>query len=572
MIYYIILLIILAIITFKFFINAGPKDVNKYKFLFRNDIFSSTKKGGTTYQLAPVMRGKAYKPSYLYFPDREQYLVYGSLEPFGFRRYDFYAPPHKVSVRSHVLLNSKGEVLQTLNANLNFSVQTGLFFTPEFYINWLESGDRTEIPYAGRYNQDMKMNSIQFADRFRELYAEADYIEFVNLRTQYSDRINAGVVFKIKQEWHILLDSENDSHIYAGNLKEDKRTEVDTYTYRLKFDYKDPDRDRTNPYPQSPPLLKSVYLETNDTRPSGFNRWASHDGLKMVKYQKFSSTGWHGIAEIKGIPIYVPGTKEGIAYMEYKTGKQRIHFKIPDVTKHDFFMTYNLGVRSFKIPSQLQLNESLVFIESTQNFAHFLRDGGGVYVLRPCATSECNTSSLPKGMKEERYAELPMSLQVALMDIEGTSQLQIAAWYPEIKLLGNLNYLRITGELDVFPDEISVLTKLEVLDLNTCRVQAISPKIAELKHLKLLNLYANGLDHFPEEICELTELTHLDIGANNISEIPNCISQLTKLRELNLLSLENISLPETMLSMKELRIKGAEELKEALPKKFHFLL
>lgn len=575
MIYYIVSLLILTVIAFKFFGNSTPKDINKYKFLFRNDIFSSakkeTQKGSEKYQLAPVMRGKAYKPYYVYYPEKEQYLVCSRLEPFGFRRYDAYAPPFKKEITSHVLLDNKGEVLQSFDAEFNFSHRSGIFFTQDFYINWLDSGDTTKLSYAGVYNKDIKMNKIQFADKFRELYAKAAYTEYVNLRTKYSDDIGKGIVFKIKEEWHILLDAVMDSRIYAGNLKENERTGVHSYIYSLKFDYNDPDYKLINPYPQSPPLIKSVYLETNNSRPYRFNSKATHDGLKLVKYQKLSSTGWQGVAAIKGIPIFVPGTGEGIAYMKYKIGNETIHFKIPDVTKYDYRSVYNLGVRTFKIPTELQITAPLVFIESMQNFAHYQRIGGGVYVIKPCKISEYNVSSLPKGISEERYGKLPLSLQVALLDIEGTTELKTEEWYPEIKLLSNLKYLKITGMIAVLSEDISVLKKLEVLDLRSCGIKVIPNEIVELKELKILDLFSNNLNSFPLEICKLKELTHLNIGFNNIVEIPSCISNLSKLRELDLLSLDAISLPETMVNMKELRIRRTEKLKETLANRFHFL-
>ncbi|WBX72718.1 hypothetical protein PG913_07305 [Tenacibaculum pacificus] len=574
MIYYIISLLILIVIAFKIFGNSVPKDINKYKFLFRNDIFSSSKKeaqkDSKVYQLAPVMRGKAYKPYYIYFPEKEQYLVCSRLEPFGFRRYDAYAPPFKKEIISHVLLNNKGEIIQSFDAEFNFSHRSGMFFTQDFYINWLDSGDTTKLSYAGVYNKDVKMNKIQFADKFRELYAKSDYTEYVNLRTKYSDDIGKGVVFKIKKEWHILLDAVMDSHIYAGNFKENEKTGVDSYIYSLKFDYNDPDYKLTNPYPQSSSLIKSVYLETSNSRPYRFNSNATNDGLKLVKYQKLSSTGWQGIAAIKGIPIFVPGTGEGIAYMQYKIGNETIHFKIPDVIKYDYRSVYNLGVRTFKIPAELQITEPLVFIESMQGFGNYQRIGGGVYVVKPCKISEY-ISSLPKDISEERYSKLPLSLQVALLDLEGTTELKTEEWYPEIKLLSNLKYLKITGMIPILPDDISVLKKLEVLDLGSCRINDISDKIAELKELKVLNLFSNNLNGFPLQICKLKELTHLNIGFNNIGEIPSCISNLSKLRELNLLSLDSISLPETMVNMKELRIRRTENLKETLPENFHFL-
>lgn len=574
MILYILAAIIVLLLAFKLMANTPIKDLNKYKFLFRNDILSSAKKetqaGDTIYQLAPVLRGKVYRPFYIYLPEQEQYLVCSNVEHFGFRRYDPYAPPHPTIVDSHVLLNKKGEVLHHFDTSLNLSVRSGMFFTDKFYINWLQSGDTTRLSYAGIYNSDVKMDAIQFADKFRELHAKANYFEFVNLRTQYDDNIGQGIVFKINNEWHILLDGVRDSHIY-GQLLENDKTGVDTHRYSLKFDYKDSDRKLEDPYPQSEPLIKTTYLETNDTNPYHFNTWASHDGLKIVKYEKQSSTGWQGVAEIKGIPIFVPGTGEGIAFMTYKTPKGDIHFKIPDVTKYDYRSVYNLGVRAFKLPAEVKVDEPLVFIESTQNFAHYLRDGGGVYVIRPCLARDRKTSDLPNEITEERYNELPLSLQVALMDIHGTTQLKVGTWYPELLLLHNLSYLKITASLSALPDEIAALDKLEVLDLEGCGLESITPKIAELKHLKQLNLYSNRLTRFPLQICELKELTHLAIGGNDIHELPNTISKLNNLKKLNLLLLNDISLPETMVDMKKLRIERAGELKETLPAEFHFL-
>ncbi len=573
MILYILSILIVAMFAYNMIANSPPKNPNKYKFLFRNDVFSSSKKetqvGDTIYQLAPVMRGKVYRPSYLYLANTEQYLVHGSVEPFGFRRYDIYAPPHPQSVKKYVLLNKTGQIQYSFDTFFNFSNRSGMFFTDQFYINWLESGDTTRVAYGGIYNQDLKMNAIQFADKFRALYAQADYTEFVNLRTRYSDDIGQGVVFRIEQKWYILLDGVYNSHIY-GKLIENEKIGVDIIKYSLKFDYNDPDYKLKNPYPQSSPLIECTYLQTSDSHPYRFNRWASHDGLKMVRYEKQSSTGWQGIAAIKGIPIFVPGTGKGIAYMKYQTKKGGVYFKIPDVTKYDYRTIYNLGVRTFKLPKGLNVAEPLVFIESMQNFAHYLRDGGGVYVVRACS-AENNTSLLPVGISEERYNELPLVLQIALTDIEGASQLKVCTWYPEITLLHNLNYLNITDELDSLPDEISMLKKLEVLDLHRCGLRSISPKIVELHKLKAINLYSNQLGAFPLELCELKELTELSIGGNKITEIPDNISNLTKLRSLNLFLLDNISLPETMLSMTGLKIEEANELKETLPEKFHFL-
>lgn len=575
MVYYSLLIILLFVIAYQCFANTKLKDFYKYKFLFRNDIYSSEKKENptdeTVYHLAPVMRGKAYRPYYRYLTERDQYLVCCDLEPFGFRRYDAYAPPHTLSTNCHVLLDNKGVVLQRLDSDLRFSVNTGMFFTPNYYIDWLETGDTTTTEYAGIYNKALKMTTIEFADTFRELYAKADYMEFVNLRTGFNDEIDGGVVFQIKKEWHILLDGCRDSHIYCGCYIEDKRTGVDHCACSVKFDYYDPDKKRKDPYPQSPPLVKGVYLETEDPNPFYFNRRLNHDGLKLVNYQKLSSTGWHGVAEIKGIPIFVPGTGEGIAFMEYKTGKQTIHFKIPAVTKYDYRSKYALGVRVFRVPDHLKINEPLVFIESLQNFAHFLRDGGGIYVVRPSSVAQRKASSLPFGLSDERLGELPLNLQIALIESENTSQLKIDTWYPEINFLHNLRYLKIAGSHHCLPDDISVLTNLEVLDLSNSGMKTLPSTLPKMEQLKVLDLECYSLKTFPPEVCEISSLTHLHIGCNDIDEIPSSIAQLTNLRVLNLYSIDKITLPESIINMKALRITRADDLKATLPERFHFL-
>ncbi len=579
MTYTTLIVLALAVLLFYAFTKAKLIGFNPldYKYLFRKGIYSSnqkTKPGSKTFEMACVMKGRAYKPFYLFLKESNQYLTYSWIEPNQVHRMDDYAPKRIGNVHRYVLLDKKGQEIRRLDIQLNFSVRSGLFFAPTYYINWLENGDTTHIEYESIYNKDLKMDDVEFGNKFRELHAKADYFEYINLRAHFDDTIGSAVVFKLDQKWQILLSGVSDSHLYQ-TTEENEKTAFDTYIYKVRFNYKDPDYRVENKYPPSPPLLQSVFLETNNPNPFEFKRHSNVDDLKLVKYVKEWSTGWIGVAKLKGIPLYVPGVGYGLAFMKLNVGKEQFYFKIPDVEKGNFSSVYNLGVRVFKLPEKYRHDSSLVFVESTQNSGDY-RHGGGLYVVRPCETPTANYSDLPKGISEKRYNQLPLTLQEALLDIDNTTELLIESgnqleWFPEIELLKNLNYLRIRTGLKEVPDGIAKLKNLKILLLDYNQIDSISPKIKELKQLKELNLFSNNLSDFPKVLCELGQLQSLDIGGNKITEIPACISKLHELRYLHILLLNINKLPESMIEMKDLRIDRAEELKQKLPENYHFL-
>lgn len=555
--------------------------LGRYKFLFRNTTYSDsadvypTRKG--IYELAPVMRGRAYRPNYFFLPERNQYLVRSRLEFPRIPRFDPYAPAVKESVTRHVLLNEQGQVLRSLDTKINFSRYSGLFFADTFYIDWLQTGKSTQIPYSKIFNQDLSMSQEGFVACFRELYQSADYIEYINLRSQSDDVFESGVVFKIQGKWQILLSGLQDSRMRREYTEADEKTAIWEDLYRVAFDYYDPASKEKDPYPQSPASVQMIPLETNTANPYDYKNIVGRRELVMDKYLKENSTGWQGIAKVKGVPIYLPGSSTGIAFMRLHVGKETFRFKIPEVEKMDYFPRYNLGVRLFKVPENLQKKESLVFLESTQNSGED-RPGGGIYVVRERQGENFPVASdLPEGISQERYAQLPLSLQESLLDIEGTTALSIKGgrmreWFPEIELFENLTYLLIRANLTEIPDGIAKLKKLQVLTLNSNNLKKISPEIGQLSQLKILDLFSNELESFPVGLLALKNLTDLSIGANDgITEIPAEITAMDSLRTLDLLLLNISSLPDAMAGMKQLTILRAEKLQQTSPAKFQHL-
>ncbi|MGL1885167.1 MAG: leucine-rich repeat domain-containing protein [Reichenbachiella sp.] len=567
MLFKITLLLILVVglgIYFPFIAYSFKKNKANYKFLFRNTIYSEVKRNSEKprFELGAVMRGKTYKSSYLYIQDKDQYLVKSHLTFDEIHRSDEFSAPRRTRIHRFVLMDKSGQTIRTLDTDMNFSARSGLFYTPKYYVNWLEESDTTQIAYDVVFNEDLLMSKKDFGNKFRALYAEAEYIEYVHLRSSFNDLYESGVVFKINDKYTMLLSGVRDRRLFAGYHDEDEKTGVQPYPYKVSFDYYDPDYGLDNPYPNSPPSLRTVYLETQKANPFRFNSLTSKGELSLSKYEMKSKTGWQGVAVIGWLPIFVPGSESGTCYMKLNIDNHVFRFKIPEVEKLAYQPVYILGVRVFKLPKSIRNASSLSFVVSTQNTSHQIRPGGGVYVVRPT--------------KEIMQAELPISLQIALLDTKGTSELAIESgkhhdWYPEIERLENLTYLNIRTRLEELPESIANLAKLKVLILPYNRLQRLPSNIEELRDLRILDLYANNLQGFPESICSLSKLIDLSIGGNNISNIPPEINQLTKLQTLGLLSLGINTLPATMLEMKQLSIKRNEALHERLTEEYDFL-
>ncbi|GAF92717.1 unnamed protein product, partial [marine sediment metagenome] len=142
------------------------------------------------------------------------------------------------------------------------------------------------------------------------------------------------------------------------------------------------------------------------------------------------------------------------------------------------------------------------------------------------------------------------------------------------------------GYIEKIPPSFSVFKMLKKLVLSGLFSLSFIPKFfKDFTKLEEFYLGGNSFEIFPEPILELTALRRLDLSTNNIIEVPTAISNLTSLEYLNLShnhslktlpeSLGNLSklkhldvsqcygldIPEVILNMESLIIRGNDDLK-----------
>lgn len=542
--YLLIPLLLLGFILFAQNINSS-----KYKYLFRKTILSKSKK----YELAQVLYGRVYYPRYFYIPSLKQYMVYSSLDETGdFRVYQKESKPFG---KAYSLLDEKGNVITAFETPYRFSSRSGCLYGVSSYIPLLETGKTDSIPYHQIHNAALDLGSRDFEKLFIQLYTSSEYIEYVNLRVCGDQIHEAGIVCKRQGKIEILLAGVRDSRMIC-RFQENKET-------NNSDDYYVPDIKNTEKFPESEPALEIIPLETNDTNPFVHWRTGLHREFSIKKYINTYTGRFPNIFGVREV--------SGTVYVRFKTQGETFRIKILNVEK--FGPAYNLGLRTFRLPPNNRIKDSLIFMESVQNCGDN-RLGGGVFVVRPSQNPN-PSADIPSDMTEKHFNTLPLTLQEALLDPEKTTSLKIYAtnateWFPEIERLKNLEFLDMETAITEIPDAISKLTKLKSLAMSRSNIEKISPKITELKGLEKLNLFSNKLTEFPSPILELENLRELGIGANKIAALPDGINKLIHLERLFMTSTNITSLPESMIGMKKLFIDDSY-LKKKLPQEYKHL-
>lgn len=109
--------------------------------------------------------------------------------------------------------------------------------------------------------------------------------------------------------------------------------------------------------------------------------------------------------------------------------------------------------------------------------------------------------------------------------------------------------------LFVLPTQVSLLTKLTLLDLSHNKLVKLPSTMDQLKHLKHLNLSHNNLTHLPTSIYSLTKLTHFDLSFNPFTHISANLARLSSLTLLDLSSTDIHCIPAELLNLHMTTIK-----------------
>jgi len=73
-------------------------------------------------------------------------------------------------------------------------------------------------------------------------------------------------------------------------------------------------------------------------------------------------------------------------------------------------------------------------------------------------------------------------------------------------------------DLENLPNEISLLTSLEHLDLGSNNLRTLPAEIGQLTNLKVLHLDDNSMDFLPAAFSDLKNIEDLDISDNNFAD------------------------------------------------------
>ena len=127
-----------------------------------------------------------------------------------------------------------------------------------------------------------------------------------------------------------------------------------------------------------------------------------------------------------------------------------------------------------------------------------------------------------------------------------------------IDLLSNLKQLTVLGatgfaQINVLPESIGNLTKLEMLDLRFSQICELPESIGNLTNLEMLDLSFSQICELPESIGYLTLLQVLDLASTKVRVLPESIGHLTQLQILNLSSTQICELPECIENLANLQ-------------------
>jgi tetratricopeptide (TPR) repeat protein len=260
-------------------------------------------------------------------------------------------------------------------------------------------------------------------------------------------------------------------------------------------------------------------------------------------------------------------------------------FSFGNLTNQDAQSYFDHGMKSLQAKDYIQAIgdfTNAVSVRANYSEAYYYR--GKAKILLGQEMGFVNSEACSDFVMAMRYGNKESSEQLEINCTGECFDLKLALQEPEIVYCGDFsssvlsdipnkvielkNIVKLNlfnNKLAKFPETISSLYSLIILDLSSNNISEISPSIAKLTNLKELNLNKNKLHELPYEFGNLENLRLLNLRSNYITEIPKSISRLKKLEVLDL-SLNKISVVPleigNLKNPKELNLVGNEIPKE----------
>lgn len=147
------------------------------------------------------------------------------------------------------------------------------------------------------------------------------------------------------------------------------------------------------------------------------------------------------------------------------------------------------------------------------------------------------------------------------LDLKINKLLKIPA---SLSSLSSLTYLDLSyNKLKVLPNSIGLINTLETLYLRYNHIEKLPYSIGNLKSLKILDLRSNNLHHLPDSIVNLKNLKVLDLHGNRLEKLPTNFGNLKSIINLELGLNDLQELPQSMeelIHLRKLVLGGNQEL------------
>jgi len=134
-------------------------------------------------------------------------------------------------------------------------------------------------------------------------------------------------------------------------------------------------------------------------------------------------------------------------------------------------------------------------------------------------------------------------------------RLKIRTLSPKISQLKSLKVLSFNScPLVELPPEISHLQELEILELQDAKIKNFPKALLQLPNLVELNFYRSAIQDLPDGIQKLKQLKKLKLSHSQIKELPTGLEELTDLEELGLYGTGITYIPEWFSKLKKMKI------------------
>jgi len=126
--------------------------------------------------------------------------------------------------------------------------------------------------------------------------------------------------------------------------------------------------------------------------------------------------------------------------------------------------------------------------------------------------------------------KIPKDTTVELSDTRIYTEISEIALNPDSVKYIDFSKMKLTA----IPEEVFACKNLVYLNLNNNKIDSISPRIGDLKQLRVLQIAHNKLKHLPSEIGACSSMRSLILNQNRIEDIVPEIGQLSHLAVLDL--------------------------------------